>query len=675
MQRLYKDYLFSKHILVNEGISDENAFETLFSIANMFNIKVVSGQSLAERGMIEYLSEMLGVNVPEPFYRGFPDSVRKLSGDELLFDQIVHYTVTYGFGNFSEAGHSIMEEYFDRCAFKEKTEIKEFVILTENEAVEKIKETALDLLKASRPLNATQYSILLNSIKDFDIKAEKCSSKNTALRLTADLENTDFARFLMLSDVIKLVEEINYRSYANENIHKLNLRNRHRKLITSVIDYMFRKGKCDKTVCYERKAEWCGLLHHIHYRPVNEEAKDFTDSMRNKGNGSVYSVFEKEMKAENVQAAADVIRKGKGAGALLRNLDYLASRCKNDNELEKVINSIETENKLILIQLLIKYSVAPAKYRRTFKFTKYEKLNVHTETETEAKKRKTFITERQSKLLYNVIKKNLESVLKNKLGKVFIDPEMKNYALPIQETTSQSGLGVLAKASRIRLGEFEKLRAFTYWELVDDIDLSCFGLTKNGEQIEFSWRTMADRQCDAIVYSGDQTSGYEGGSEYFDIIPETFKAEYPEVSYIVFCNNVFSRLTFKNCLCTAGYMIRDIEDSGKVFEPKTVKTSFKINADSTFAYLYAIDLDRNDIIWLNMTRNSYAAVAGTSDMSFLIDYFNQTDVINVYSFFEMMAAEIVDRPDKAELIVSDKITDGENIIHSYDFEKLLAFMG
>ena len=81
---------------------------------------------------------------------------------------------------------------------------------------------------------------------------------------------------------------------------------------------------------------------------------------------------------------------------------------------------------------------------------------------------------------------------------------------------------------------FKKLRAFTYWEKVDDIDLSCFGLTDDGRRIEFSWRTMAGNQSDAITYSGDETSGYKGGSEYFDIKLEEFKKMYPAVKYIVF---------------------------------------------------------------------------------------------------------------------------------------------
>jgi hypothetical protein len=305
---------------------------------------------------------------------------------------------------------------------------------------------------------------------------------------------------------------------------------------------------------------------------------------------------------------------------------------------------------------------------------------VHSETNEEAKRRKTFLTEEQTEVLRTFIKNELECVIKNRLGKVYVDKDMVNHALPIQETASSGGYGVLAKGTRLHIEDFKKIRAFTYWEKVDDIDLSCFGITEDGKKIEFSWRTMAGKQSAAIVYSGDQTSGYKGGSEYFDINLDYFKEEYPNVKYIIFCDNVFSPLRFCDCFCKAGYMLRDTNDSGKIFEPKSVESSFIINADSTFAYLFGLDLEKNDFIWLNVNRNSYAAVAGDSPLAFLVDYFFSTDVINVKSFFEMMATEMVEDPEQADVVVSDKINESEikegaKLIHSYDFEKMTALMG
>ena len=124
-------------------------------------------------------------------------------------------------------------------------------------------------------------------------------------------------------------------------------------------------------------------------------------------------------------------------------------------------------------------------------------------------------------------------------------------------------------------------------------------------------------------------------------------------------------------------MLRDFYDSGEVFEPKTVDSSFTINCNSTFAYLFGIDLDANDFIWLNIARDSSAQVAGATSMQFLTDYFDITSIINVKDLFTMLAHRIVTNPEEADVVVSDKeLTAKEDavIVHSYDFEKILAYM-
>ena len=680
MNTLYKNYLFNKHILVRENsvYAAENQFETLFALANLFNIRIISGEKLISKDMIRFVSERLGENVPEPFYVGFPNTVRELTTEQLIYDQLIHYTVTYGFGDFSEAGHSLFEEQFERTAFKENADIKDFSIITETEAEAVLGEYVNDLLAGTRPLSDEQFELVKTYIADFDFVPEAIASKNTAIKLLSELRNTVFSDYLVLSDVIKLVDEINYSVYENQNLKKLNLKNQDRKFITAVIDRLFECGRVDIRNCFEKKKLWNGLLHHIHYKAKSDEALKFLDAMRGDENLSVYSDFERAMTEKNIKSAVDALRAGKGSAAVLRNLNYIISRCESTEDMEYIISCMDTKNVIVLLQLLIQYSQdSKGTLPRAFKFTKYNKLRVHTETKEEMRKRKSVITQGQAHMLASRIRENLESVLKDRLGKVYIDPDMVRYALPIQENTSQSGFGVLTKGSRIKLPETKKLRAFTYWEKVNDIDLSVFGIDDKGNRTEFSWRTMAGKQSAAITYSGDETSGYDGGSEYFDIDMDKFREEYPDVHYMIFCDNVYSRVNFSRVFCKAGYMTRDIENSGKVYEPKTVKSSFVIDCDSTFAYLFGLDLKTNEFIWLNMARDSRVAVAGTTSMDFITDYFHVTDIINVYSFFEMMASEVVSDIAEAEVIVTDKevdAADGVQVIREYDVEKMIALM-
>ena len=283
MQEIYKDYLFEKHILVREGDCEEkNVFETLFALAHFFGIRIIKGEKYVDHGMIGELSKRLGENVPEPFYKGFPKSVLELTTEELLFDQLLHYFTTYGLGDFDEPGHSVFEKDFERIAFQEDVKIKEFEVQTEEEAEETIKNIVHNLLASSRPLNERQYALSLAYIFDHAGEMPEIASKNTLVRLLIDTKRVSLADEMNLSDVMKVVDELNYRHYNNTNPQKLNFKNQDRKFLTGILERMFQGNRCDIRTCYEKKQLWNGFLHHIHYQPKNEAASVFVRAMREK---------------------------------------------------------------------------------------------------------------------------------------------------------------------------------------------------------------------------------------------------------------------------------------------------------------------------------------------------------------------------------------------------------
>ena len=679
MKEIFKKHLFEKHIFVSDTESkSKNSFEVVYSMARIFQIKIVSGCDNAKTSMIILASKELGVDVPAPFYKGFPESVRKLSSDALLFDQMLSYARTYGVDDFSAPVHSVLEKYVERSAFNEKVPSKEFVIMTEYQAVQRLKSNLEDLLKSTRPLADDKFELLVEFIKEYEYEVTFCASKNTAIKLIIALKDESLADFIVMSDVIKLLEEINFCFYDNDNVKKLNLKNIHRKLIASVMDRMFVAERIDLQNCYEKKAIWNGLLHHIHYKPSTKQAKEFVDAMRGNENKSAYSAFEKHMVTGEIREAMNSLQRDKGGAAVIRNLNYIVSRCMSREDVEYVIEHIDSANMVVLLQLYMQYANPVRKCNgRVFQYTKFNMIKVHKETKSEFQKRKSFLSHDSVTRLCVKIEQILKDALRNKLGKVFIDDKMKNIALPIKEMTSSGGFGILPKGSRLQIPEGKKIRVFTYWEKVDDIDLSVIGVSKDGEQTEFSWRTMYDKQNDAITYSGDVTSGYNGGSEYYDVDIACFKDLYPNIEYLVFCNNVYSRVNFSNCVCRAGFMLRNTEDRGVIFEPKTVDTSFTINCLSTFAYLFGIDLMNNQFVWLNTAKNSSAVIAGVTDLNFLTEYFYITSCMNVYYLFEMMATEIVDDPKTADIVVSDQcfeISEDIEQIHSYDIEKIMSYI-
>lgn len=678
MKNQYQEFLFNKHILVSKGGNDMGTcFYVLFTLANKLGIEITKGQELADIKLIRFASQRLGTSIPEPFYRGFPNTVRALSRNEIAFDQIYNYFNTYDMNNFDEARHSVMEESFTKLAFKEKGVKKSFEIVDEETAKAKLFDAVMELLKSSRPLNEYQYTIVKEVLAEFDNDIPKIASINTAVKLYYDTRDERILKLLKLSDVIKLADHINFTEYGKKTLKKLNFKNKDRRVITEAIRKIFQLGKCNIRACYEKRADWCGLLHHIHYKPATKEEELFLMEMRsNSKNKSVYSQFEALMEAGDIKGAVECLRKGKGAGAIIRSLDYIASRCQTSEELDLLLQNVDSKSIIFYIQLLQHYYFYTQR-KRTFKFARHNLMTKHDESKKEMARRKSYLEKEKRDAISAAINHRLREICKGRLGKVYIDKPMKNIALPLQESASSSGFGVLPRGSRIPVDMSRVIRAFTYWSGVNDVDLSCHALTADGGRREFSWRNMRDLKFKFITFSGDQTSGYNGGSEYFDIDVTAFKRAFPLYNQLLFCNNVYSAVDFSSFTCQAGYMVRDKISSGEVFEPKTVSTSFNITCRSTTAYMFAIDLLTDEIVWLNIGEDSKGIVAGDMNLNWVFPYLFSTKIINVYSFFEMLADEIVSTTEEAEIIVSDKdiaLSEGQEQIHSYDIERILGLM-
>lgn len=676
MKDILKHFLFSKQIIVGNTCAEHPA-EVLFLFAKYYGIRITDGAEYADDSVVPFVAHMLGEDVPEPFYKGFPESVKELTPNEKFLDQLIHYAITYGLGKFDKAGHSVVEDELQRAAFAEHTEVKTFAIAEEASAKELIFGILDDMLKNTRPLSEMQFSALLAAMEEYGYEVKTCACKNTALRLILALRDDSFAKFINLSDVIKFVDMLTHAKYSQRNdIYNLNLCNQDRKLITKLIDKTAVKGKLNLTDCFEKKAVWCGLLHHLHYKPKNKDAEEFVAAMRGKGNKSVFSSFEGAIAEGDIKGAADILLKGKGNGALLRNIGYILSRAQSGEDKSYVLGLIDTSSPIILIQLLIHYSLRK-RGARTFLFYRYNMLETHTETEKELSGHKSVPDEKTEDILIDFLKEKLATSLHGKLGSVYIDKKMYDIALPIQENTSNGGHGVLPKGSRIHIGADKKVRAFAYWEKVNDLDLSVIGIGETEKKTEFSWRTLRRQWKDGITFSGDQTAGYYGGSEYFDIDIPVFRESYPEIKYLIVGANVYSDMHFKDCICRAGYMLRDRDDSGCVFEPKTVASSFTVNCDSQSAHMFGLELETGDLVWLNTSTYRGGSIAVLNDLSFLKDYFSYTKIINLGTLFEILATKLTDNVAEADVALTDDevtLKDGAEQIHRYDFEKVMALL-
>ena len=356
MDIYFNNFLFTKHIFVAGKEPSSHATAALIALASEFSIRITKGAELADEDMIRTAARNLGRYVPESFYRGFPESVRELTSDQILFDQLMHYTSTYGLGHFDRAGHSVLETVYDRIDFEEHTEVKDFEILTEEEATEKLKELFRDLLSGNRPLNPDMYFLVACAWTAYgkDILPEWIPCKDTVIRLLYGSKDLRFLKYLRLSDTIKLLQHIQYNTYNSENLKKLNLRNQDRKFLTNVFDWYDAHGEegrksgnwsnpvCDWIECYEKRKIWCGLFHHLHYKSKYKDGlmAQFMQGVRSNKNVSCYHHFERLMQAGLRKEAAAVLVNLKGESELIRHLNYILSRCESEEEIEEVLKCL-----------------------------------------------------------------------------------------------------------------------------------------------------------------------------------------------------------------------------------------------------------------------------------------------------------------------------------------------
>lgn len=688
MKNCFKSYLFSHHIFVSDsGADGKDAIETVVALASLFGIRITKGLEMADVKMIKLAEKELGNEVPEGFYRYYPQSVRLLTPKAALNDQVIQYLLSYGLDTLITEEHSFLEDWFARLTFREHTEIKEFEVVTEEAAGDMLEEIVSNLLKSTRPLNKDQYELVRSFIDCYGYVSNECACKDTAVQLLIDTGCIGYADYIKLPDVIRMVEEIAFYKYGLENIRKLNLKNYDRKIISQVLDYKLSCNDFDIKACYEKRALWCGILHHIHYKPKNDIARDFVKAMREGPNQSAYSVMEKAIDEGNIYLAVDTLKKEKGSGAILRNMTYLLSRCKSSDDAEYVCKNLSVRNLVILAQMLVHFdrNEKDRFENRYFRFVRNNMMKIHRETFEEKCSRKSFLPPWMIEELPFRIRHSIEEACHGRLGKVYIDPRMVHIPIPIQESTASSGYGTLPAGSRVHLDKSQIIRAFVYWEGCRDIDISGYALSDSCDRLQlYNWQTMFMRQGFDVAYSGDQTSGANGGSEYIDLDVQHFHSRFPDARYFVIMVNLYNGhwknkdepADYNSIICRAGYMQRDRASSGDVFEPKTVRTSYEVGGAGTMNYVMAIDLWKNDVIWLNLAINTSDRLPKHS-LHFLAPYFTTQESMNLYDLFILMASEITSSPMEANVLVTDEdLEHNENaeVIRSWETEKILALI-
>ncbi|MEU9476122.1 hypothetical protein [Streptomyces sp. NPDC048191] len=162
---------------------------------------------------------------------------------------------------------------------------------------------------------------------------------------------------------------------------------------------------------------------------------------------------------------------------------------------------------------------------------------------------------------------------------LLIDPDVLDVALPLSGKATTSGLGVLPRGS-VSPVDGELLRFFVYWkqtERTTDYDLSA--LLLNAEYATVSWLSYTNLRAAEGEHSGDITDAPEGASEFINLRLGAVRG-----SCVVPQVNIFSGEGFEEVEESFfGFMLRESEQKGRPFEPRTVRMKSELRGPGRVA--------------------------------------------------------------------------------------------
>lgn len=219
--------------------------------------------------------------------------------------------------------------------------------------------------------------------------------------------------------------------------------------------------------------------------------------------------------------------------------------------------------------------------------------------------------------------------LKEELGNVWVDPELENFALPLGIREASPSANAIARGSRVKLSESNIQRAYVWWQNKEesdgdsfayplfygiDVDLSAIAYDENFVQLfDVSYRNLRTDDG-SIVHSGDIVTAPRphGAAEYIDF--DKSKLLESGVRYVSVTVQIYTGGGFNEFDCLGGIMdVWDDESQGGTFDARKVSKSFEIQSPVKNALPMVLDLESNEMIWVDGLMHSQVTQGNNTD--------------------------------------------------------------
>lgn len=179
--------------------------------------------------------------------------------------------------------------------------------------------------------------------------------------------------------------------------------------------------------------------------------------------------------------------------------------------------------------------------------------------------------------------------------KVWIEEELRDYTVPLQQRKAMDGILTVGRGTRIEVDLSKVLRLFVYWKQSakrTDLDLSIIQY-----DVDFNYVghvSYTNLKTGGICHSGDLQDAPFGAAEFVDITMSALKAN---VKYLAVQINRYAGESFAEMTAHAGWMWRDkVSSDYKTFDIKTVANKFDLNGVGGYAIPLMVDIEQQHII-------------------------------------------------------------------------------
>ncbi|MFC8373754.1 TerD family protein [Streptomyces sp. NPDC057239] len=152
-------------------------------------------------------------------------------------------------------------------------------------------------------------------------------------------------------------------------------------------------------------------------------------------------------------------------------------------------------------------------------------------------------------------------------GRLLLGPDILDVAFPLSGRATAAGLGVLPRGS-LSAVDGEQLRFFVYWKETGhrtDYDLSA--LLLHADYSTDSWLSYTSLKAVGGEHSGDVTEAPDGASEFINLSLDRVRSAFVVPQVNIYAGEGFEEVEES----FFGFMLRDGEQRGRPFEPRTVR--------------------------------------------------------------------------------------------------------